>query len=101
VYGPKPNSYVDESEDDGNDPFDGIQLSVAGWEPLLDGVLLQVFPFVAERLSIQALLHREDSDVIRQFHERGDEGMVEVLADLEADEVLRWRIVDLLRDLDR
>jgi len=25
------------------------------------------------------------ADVIRQFHERGDDGMVEVLADLEAD----------------
>jgi len=34
--------------------------------------------------------------VIRQFHERGDEGMVEVLCDLEADELLRegFRIHD-------
>jgi hypothetical protein len=32
------------------------------------------------------------ADVIRQFHERGDDGMVEVLADIEADElsVCRW-----------
>jgi hypothetical protein len=28
------------------------------------------------------------ADVIRLFHERGDEGMVEVLAELEADELL-------------
>lgn len=38
------------------------------------------------------------ADVIRQFHERGDEGMVEVLAELEADELLRGRVIDVLRD---
>lgn len=36
-------------------------------------------------------------DVIRQFHERGDEGMVEVMTELEADELLRWQVIDLLR----
>lgn len=37
------------------------------------------------------------ADVIRQFHERGDKGMVEVLAELEADELLRWQVIDELR----
>jgi len=37
------------------------------------------------------------ADVIRQFHERGDEGMVEVMTELEADELLRWQVIDLLR----
>jgi hypothetical protein len=37
------------------------------------------------------------ADVIRQFHERGDEGMVDVLADLEAHELVRVRVVELLR----
>lgn len=40
------------------------------------------------------------ADVIRQFHERGEQGMVEVLAELEADEVLRWRVVDILRAIE-
>jgi hypothetical protein len=38
------------------------------------------------------------ADVIRQFHERGDAGMVEVLTELEADELLRWQVIDVLRD---
>ena len=37
------------------------------------------------------------ADVVRQFHERGDDGMVEVLADLEGDELLRAQVVLLLR----
>lgn len=37
------------------------------------------------------------ADVIRQFHERGDSGMVEVLSHLEADEVLRFRAIEELR----
>jgi hypothetical protein len=37
------------------------------------------------------------ADVIRQFHERGAEGMVEVLTELEADELLRWQVIDALR----
>lgn len=40
------------------------------------------------------------ADVIRQFHERGDEGMVETLSDLEADELMRAQVVALLRELD-
>jgi len=39
------------------------------------------------------------ADVIRQFHERGEDGMVEVLADLEADELLRLQVIDELRHL--
>jgi hypothetical protein len=35
--------------------------------------------------------------VIRQFHERGDEGMVEVLAELEVDDLLRLQLIDVLR----
>lgn len=38
------------------------------------------------------------ADVIRQFHERGDAGMVEVLTELEADELLRWQVIDVLQD---
>ena len=44
------------------------------------------------------------ADVIRQFHERGDDGMVEALTDLEADEIVRLQVVELLRstqDRDR
>ena len=37
------------------------------------------------------------ADVIRQFYERGDSGMVEVLSHLEADEVLRYRVIEELR----
>jgi hypothetical protein len=39
------------------------------------------------------------ADVIRQFHERGDEGMVEVLTELEADELLREAVILLLTRL--
>ncbi len=37
------------------------------------------------------------ADVIRQFHARGDEDMVDVLAELEADELLRLQVIDELR----
>jgi hypothetical protein len=37
------------------------------------------------------------ADVIRQFYERGDDGMVGVLSDLEADELLRLQVIDALR----
>lgn len=39
------------------------------------------------------------ADAIRQFHERGDEGKVEVMTELEADEILRLQVVDTLRRL--
>jgi hypothetical protein len=38
------------------------------------------------------------ADVVRQFYERGDAGMVEVLSDLEADELARLQVVAFLRD---
>ena len=37
------------------------------------------------------------ADVIRQFHERGEADMVGVLTELEADELLRLWVVDILR----
>ncbi len=37
------------------------------------------------------------ADVIRQFHERGDQGMVEVLVELEADELLRFQVIAQLK----
>jgi hypothetical protein len=42
---------------------------------------------------------RVRADVIMQFHERGDDGMVEVLAELEADDLLRWQVIDVLCDV--
>jgi hypothetical protein len=44
---------------------------------------------------------RVRADVIRQWHERGDEGMVEVLAELEADDLLRWQVIAELRSAIR
>jgi hypothetical protein len=38
------------------------------------------------------------ADVVRQFHERGDDDVVEVLTELEADDVLRTQVVDVLRE---
>jgi hypothetical protein len=40
------------------------------------------------------------ADVIRQFHERGEEGMVDVLTELEADELLRFGVIAELRRID-
>jgi hypothetical protein len=37
------------------------------------------------------------ADVIRQFHDRGDEGMVALLAELEADDLLRTQVISELR----
>jgi hypothetical protein len=36
-----------------------------------------------------------------QFHERGDDRMVEVLSDLEADELLRIQVIEALRRVVR
>lgn len=57
-------------------------------------------PMPARRdlLRVQTSDSRVRADVIRQFHERGDEGMVEVLVELEADELLRWQAIDVLKD---
>lgn len=37
------------------------------------------------------------ADVIRQFYERGDDGMVEVLSYLEADDLIRLQVIEALR----
>jgi hypothetical protein len=37
------------------------------------------------------------ADVVRQFHERGDEDLVELLTELEADDVLRVQVVEVLQ----
>ncbi len=37
------------------------------------------------------------ADVVRQFHERGDDDLVDVLTDLEEDDVLRAQVADVLR----
>jgi len=37
------------------------------------------------------------ADVIRQFHDRGEERMVEVLSELEADDLLRLQVIEALR----
>jgi len=39
-------------------------------------------------------------DAIRQFHERGDVEMVEVVSDLEANELLRLQVIEELRRLN-
>ena len=51
----------------------------------------------ADLLRVLTSTDNERADVIRQFHERGDEAMVEVLTDLEADEMLRLQVIELLR----
>jgi hypothetical protein len=57
----------------------------------------------AARADLLRLLESDDrvrADVIRQFYERpGGQAMAEVLMDLEQDEILRWRVVELLRDI--
>lgn len=53
----------------------------------------------AELLCVLTSPSNVRSDVIRQFHERGKENMVEVLVELEADELLRFQVVELLRGL--
>jgi hypothetical protein len=37
------------------------------------------------------------ADVIRQFHERGHEGMMKALVEVEANDLLRWQVIDELR----
>ena len=38
----------------------------------------------------------ERADLVRRFHDRGDDDVVEMLQDLEDDEVLREQVVDVL-----
>jgi hypothetical protein len=60
------------------------------WKTKLSG-----FPLGARADLLRVLTSPSNvrADVIRQFHERGAAGMVEVLADLEADELLREQVV--------
>jgi hypothetical protein len=64
--------------------------------------LLRGLPAGARRDLLRVLTSPSNvrADVVRQFHERGDEGKVEILAELEADELLRLQVIDLLRQLD-
>jgi hypothetical protein len=43
---------------------------------------------------------RVRADMVRQFHEPGEEGMVEILVELEADELLREQVLLLLQTAD-
>ena len=56
-------------------------------------------PLPARRNLLRVLTSdsRVRADVIRQFHDRGDEGMVEVLTELEADDLLRQQVIEELR----
>jgi hypothetical protein len=61
-------------------------------ENIPQGVGLDLLRVLESDASVRA-------DVIRQFHERGNEGMVDLLADLEADDLLRLRCIAALRRL--
>ena len=68
-------------------------------EPTLHDQPLERLPGGAKRELLRVLESSDvvRADVIRQFYERGDTGMVEVLSHLEADEVLRFRVIEELR----
>jgi hypothetical protein len=40
----------------------------------------------------------ERADLVRRFHERGDDDLVEMLTELEDDEVLREQVVEVLQE---
>jgi hypothetical protein len=62
------------------------------------GDLLGLSPEVRrELLLILESDSRVRADVVRQFHERGKDGMVEVLTELEADGQLRRQVIEELR----
>jgi HEAT repeat protein len=44
---------------------------------------------------------RVRADAIRQLHERGEAELVDALAELEADELIRLQVVDALRTFAR
>ncbi len=60
---------------------------------------LRRLPEGARRDLLRVLTSTSDvrADAIRQFWERGDEGMVETLTELEADEMIRLRVIEALR----
>ena len=39
----------------------------------------------------------ERAELVRRFHERGDDDVVEMLKDLEADDALREQVVEVLQ----
>ena len=51
----------------------------------------------ADLLRVLASRSHVRADVIRQFHDRGEDGMVEVLTELEADELVRLRVIHKLQ----
>lgn len=61
--------------------------------------LLDRLPIGARRDLLRVLTSPSNvrADVIRQFHEGGDDRMVEVLVELEADELVRFQAMDALR----
>ena len=64
------------------------------------GARIEALPDGARRDLLRILISPSDvrSDVIRQFHERSDgASMAEVLIDLEAEEMLRLRVIDVLQ----
>jgi hypothetical protein len=68
-------------------------------EPPLRDQSLERLPNGGKRELLRVLESNDvvRADVIRQFYQRGDTGMVEVLSHLEADDVLRLRIIGELR----
>lgn len=65
------------------------------------GNALSGLPLGARRDLLRVLTSPSNvrADVIRQFNERGENGMVEVLTELEADELLWWQVVNILREI--
>ena len=57
---------------------------------LPDGARADLLRFLMSPSNVRA-------DVIRQFHERGEEGMVEVLTELEGDELARFAVIQELQ----
>lgn len=53
----------------------------------------------AELVRVLASSSDVRADVIRQFHERGHDAMVDVLTDLEADELLRLQVIEVLKQV--
>lgn len=58
----------------------------------------KVVPFGARRDLLRVLTSSSNvgADAIRQFRERGDEGMVEILVELEAEELVRLPVIEAL-----
>lgn len=59
-------------------------------------------PQDVRRALLSVLTSRSDvrAEVIRHFHERGEDGLVEALIELEADPLLRWLVVGALESAE-